>query len=42
VPCWGKDEYVLGEMLSVWMLGEVVAEVGDDGDVYCTRSSADI
>lgn len=34
MPCRGEDEDVFGEVGAVGVFGEVVAEVGYDGDIY--------
>lgn len=33
MPRWRKDENVFGKMLSIWILGEVVAEIRYNGNV---------
>lgn len=42
MPCGRKNENVLGEVLSVWILGEVVTEIRYNGDVYMAIGDASV
>ena len=33
LPCWCEDKHVHNQMNAIWMFGELITEVGDNGNV---------
>lgn len=42
MPCGRKNENVFGEVLSIWILGEVVAEIRYNGNVCMAIGDASV
>ena len=34
LPCWCEDKHVLDQVDAIWMLGQLITEVGNNGNVW--------